>query len=165
MNRCSTPLSLPELLTKQGEPVWICCAAFTGWAIFHSISNGGAFMQFNAGCNTLYTTDYNRTWNAYAFKPMIAKSPYGKPEITLYPFKPMTDGTTTVRIESDYYPGTFLTMSRTEDGDITFRVSGSGEMRIATSGGQFHGKDLAVITSSFGDLIDYINLRKAKTGG
>ena len=160
MRKETKPLSLSELLTHQGEPVWICSAAVTGWAIFHSISNGGAFMQFNAGCNTLYTSEYNRTWNAYAYKPESQKQTYIKPDVNLLPCKPMFGDTTSVRIESDYAPGTFLTMCRTNDGDIILKISGKGEMRIATSGGQFHGKELAVITSAFGELIDYLYTRK-----
>lgn len=49
----------------------------------------------------------------------------------------------TVLIQSDYSPDTTMRITMTEDGDVIFKIRGPGEMRIATSGGSFHGQQLA----------------------
>ena len=61
------------------------------------------------------------------------------------------------RIESDYAPGTFLTIVQTDDGDIIAKVSGPGEMRIATSGGKMHGEKLVSCIAGFSKIIDVLN--------
>lgn len=160
-------LSIHELLNRQGKPVWIQMIdhqkGYTGWAIFHSISKGGAFMQFNAGCNSLYTSDYERTWVAYDHEPQQSRRAYDKPDIQFISNDTglHIDKAATVRLESDYAPGTFLYITCTSDGDIALRITGNGEMRIATSGGQFHGLDLVAITSAFRDIITLL-IRKSK---
>lgn len=66
-------LTLEQLSQKRGEPVWISLHdgsfQFDGWAIFYEVSSGGAFMQFNHGCNSLAVADYQKTWFAYDRKP------------------------------------------------------------------------------------------------
>ena len=58
-----------------------------------------------------------------------------------------------VRFESDYAPGTWLTITRTDDGDIILRIRGDGEMRIATDGGKLHGKTLVDVCDGFDSII------------
>ena len=66
------------------------------------------------------------------------------------------------KVVSDYGPtgdcpaGT-LCIVQTDDGDIAVRVFGRGEFRLATSGGQFHGKRLVDILNKFSELIDLLN--------
>lgn len=62
-----------------------------------------------------------------------------------------------VKIDSDYAPGTSLRITQTDDGDIVLRIHGDGEMRIATSGGQFHGKQLVTVMKLFSAIIDAAN--------
>ncbi len=59
-----------------------------------------------------------------------------------------------VRIRSDYDPDTSLLVSISDDGDCSFRIFGDGEMRIATSGGQFHGDQLVLICGTINRLVD-----------
>lgn len=54
-----------------------------------------------------------------------------------------------VRFESDYAPGTSLTITRTDDGDIILHIRGEGEMRIATNGGKLHGAPLVLCCNGF----------------
>ena len=49
----------------------------------------------------------------------------------------------TALFQSDYSPDTTMRITMTEDGDVIFKIRGPGEMRIATSGGHFHGQQLA----------------------
>lgn len=65
--------------------------------------------------------------------------------------------TKTVIIQSDYDPGTHLKMVRNADGDIIFKICGDGEMRIATNGGQFHGKKLNAVCEAANALIDALS--------
>lgn len=58
-----------------------------------------------------------------------------------------------IKIQSDYSPDTYLHLTRTEDGDVVFKISGKGEMRIATNGGQFHGKQLVSVCKAIDFLI------------
>ena len=58
------------------------------------------------------------------------------------------------RFESDYAPGTFLHITRLDDGDIVLKISGSGEMRIAMSGGKLHGERLVKCVEGFETAID-----------
>jgi hypothetical protein len=66
------------------------------------------------------------------------------------------------KVVSDYGPagncaaGT-LCIVQTDDGDISIRTFGRGEFRLATSGGQFHGKHLSDIVNKFSELIDLLN--------
>lgn len=60
------------------------------------------------------------------------------------------------KVTSDYSPRTTLCMVQTDDGDISVKIFGKGEFRIATSGGQFHGKRLTEIATKFSELIDLI---------
>lgn len=48
-----------------------------------------------------------------------------------------------VLLRSDYSPETTMRITMTEDGDVIFKIRGPGEVRIATSGGAFHGQQLA----------------------
>ena len=61
------------------------------------------------------------------------------------------------RIRSDYSTDTCMTIAMSEDGDISFKIIGTGEMRIATSGGHFHGLDLVKVIDAFRYAIDVIN--------
>lgn len=58
------------------------------------------------------------------------------------------------RFESDYAPGTYLTMVQTDDGDIVLKIRGDGVMRIATSGGKLHGKRLTQCIDGFRAALD-----------
>ena len=62
-----------------------------------------------------------------------------------------------VRIQSDYSPDTYLTIAMSEDGDIALKIHGDDEMRIATSGSRFHGKDLVKILNAFRNVMDVID--------
>ena len=62
-----------------------------------------------------------------------------------------------VKIRSDYSPDTYLTMARSEDGDIALKIYGDDEMRITTSGSRFHGEDLAKILNAFQNLMRVID--------
>lgn len=66
--------------------------------------------------------------------------------------------------ESDYARGTTLFLAQTDDGDIIVKTRGDGEMRIATSGGKMHGRDLVDCVSGFAKAIDAINSAKEKEG-
>lgn len=77
---------------------------------------------------------------------MITKTDH--PEHAIYP--------RTVAIRSDYSPETMLRITMTDDGDVVFKIRGPGEMRIATSGGQFHGLQLAQICEAAKALITAI---------
>ena len=61
-----------------------------------------------------------------------------------------------VRIRSDYSPDTCMVIARSDDGDISMRIYGSGEMRIAMCGGFFHGNDLVRISEAFSNVIKVI---------
>ena len=61
------------------------------------------------------------------------------------------------KLASDYSPDTAMRIIRTDDGDVVIRVFGTGEMRIAMSGGRLHGKHLVEVMSAFQTLIDAIN--------
>ena len=63
----------------------------------------------------------------------------------------------TAIVQSDYDPDTRLKIVRNVDGDIIFKIMGNGEMRIATSGGQFHGKDLNDVCDAASALIDALS--------
>ena len=66
----------------------------------------------------------------------------------------------TVRFESDYAPGTYLTMVQTDDGDIILKIRGDGEMRIATSGGKLHGDQLVHCIHGFAEVIAALSDRE-----
>lgn len=59
----------------------------------------------------------------------------------------------TVSFESDYAPGTILQIVQTDDGDIVLKIRGNGEMRIATSGGKLHGKQLVDCLKGFEQVV------------
>lgn len=65
-----------------------------------------------------------------------------------------------VIVKSDYSPDTFLKLVSTEDGDAIFKVCGKGEMRISTSGGQFHGKKLIAVLAAFRSLMDALSMEE-----
>ncbi len=67
----------------------------------------------------------------------------------------------TVYVKSDYDPDTGLRIIRNIDGDIIFKISGKGEMRIATSGGKFHGKKLNAILEASEALIESFLMEEA----
>lgn len=58
-----------------------------------------------------------------------------------------------VTFESDYAPGPTLQIVQTDDGDIILKVRGSGEMRIATSGGKLRGRKLVECVEGFSKII------------
>ena len=60
------------------------------------------------------------------------------------------------KIESDYSPSK-LSLIQTDDGDIIVGLYDRGEFRIATSGGNYHGKKLVDIVNKFSELIDLLN--------
>lgn len=159
----STPLSLEELLTRQGEPVWICLedttSKFSGWAIVFEVSSGGVFLQFNAGCEQLPISDYTRTWVAFDHKPdMTVRGATGQGQPFLDKLRSLGQlpdvGPVSVKIPSDYDPNTFLRLTQTEDGDVILKIIGNGEMRIATSGGMLHGLELVAVVNAFKAIID-----------
>lgn len=158
-----TPLSLEKLVTMEGEPVWICLEnnsyQFSGWAIVFEISSGGVFLQFNAGCEQLPISEYTRTWVAFDHKPdMTVYGTTGQGQPFLDKLRSMGQlpdlGPISVKIPSDYDPNTLLRLTRTDDGDIIFKIVGNGEMRIATSGGMLRGLDLVAVTSAFSKILD-----------
>lgn len=53
-----------------------------------------------------------------------------------------------VKVRSDYDPDTYMQVVHNIDGDFIFKIRGNGEMRIALSGGQFHGNQLAAICAA-----------------
>ena len=59
-----------------------------------------------------------------------------------------------VKVRSDYDPDTYMQIVHNDDGDFIFKTRGNGEMRIALSGGQFHGKQLAAICEASKALIE-----------
>ena len=61
-----------------------------------------------------------------------------------------------VRIRSDYSPDTCLTIAMSEDGDISIKIYGDGEMRIATSGSRLHGEDLVKVLEAFQNVMNVI---------
>ena len=71
----------------------------------------------------------------------------------------------TVLFESDYAPGTYLRIVQTDDGDIVFKIRGSGEMRIATSGGKLHGEKLNAVSKAASALIDALSMDEEKPKG
>lgn len=50
-----------------------------------------------------------------------------------------------------------MVIVRSEDGDISMKIYGEGEMRIAMSGGFFHGNDLVRVVEAFDNVIKVIN--------
>ena len=63
-----------------------------------------------------------------------------------------------IKIQSDYSPDTYMKVVRTDDGDIVFKICGEGEMRIATNGGQFHGRKLVGICNAIKSLIHTVSI-------
>ena len=159
-----SPLSLEELLARKGKPVWICQEdrrfTYSGWAIAMSLSSGGAFFQFNAGCEKLPISEYGRTWVAFDREPEEVSAPNNPPSEQSLLEKLRSSGQlpaigpVSVKIPSDYDPNTFLRLTQTDDGDIILKVVGNGEMRIATSGGYLHGMDLVAVIQALGTVID-----------
>ena len=62
----------------------------------------------------------------------------------------------TALFQSDYSPDTTMRITMTEDGDVIFKIRGPGKMRIATSGGQFHGAQLIKICAAARALMQAI---------
>ncbi len=58
-------------------------------------------------------------------------------------------------LRSDYSPETRLVLAKTEDGDVVMKIIGKGEMRIATSGGQFHGEELLEVLDAFQTIMKH----------
>lgn len=80
----------------------------------------------------------------YTLPPVMVQledNPKGEPQCSTQISKP--EYPRTVLLKSDYSPDTSMRITMTEDGDVVFKIRGSGEMRIATSGGAFHGQQLA----------------------
>lgn len=67
-----------------------------------------------------------------------------------------------LKVQSDYSPETYMKIVRTDDGDTIFKIYGNGEMRIATSGGQFHGKKLVAICDAVKALMEAISMDEDK---
>ena len=53
-----------------------------------------------------------------------------------------------IKVRSDYDPDTYMQIVHNDDGDFIFKIRGNGEMRIALSGGKFHGKQLWAICAA-----------------
>lgn len=62
------------------------------------------------------------------------------------------------KAHSDYSPDTYMKMVRTDDGDIVFKICGTGEMRIATSGGHYHGQKLAAVLRAANALMAALSM-------
>ena len=60
-----------------------------------------------------------------------------------------------VIFQSDY-SDSVLRLVQTDEGDIVVKISGSGEMRVATQGGQLHGDDLVEVVNAFKKIIDVL---------
>lgn len=58
------------------------------------------------------------------------------------------------------YSDALLKIIQTDDGDIVLKISGPGEMRIATQGGKLHGENLVSVVHSFSNIIDVFNDNK-----
>lgn len=63
-----------------------------------------------------------------------------------------------VKVQSDYDPKTSIRITQTEDGDFIFKIHGSGEMRIATSGGQLYRDKLVAVCRAVNDLMDALEM-------
>ena len=63
-----------------------------------------------------------------------------------------------IKVHSDYSPDTYMKMVRTDDGDVVFKISGAGEMRIATNGGRIHGKKLIAVLQAANALMDALSM-------
>lgn len=63
-----------------------------------------------------------------------------------------------IKVQSDYSPEMYMKIVCTDDGDVIFKIIGNGEMRIATSGGQFHGKKLNAVIAAANALVDALSL-------
>ena len=59
-----------------------------------------------------------------------------------------------IKVRSDYDPDTYMQIVHNNDGDFIFKTRGNGEMRIALSGGQFHGKQLTAICEAAKALME-----------
>lgn len=59
-----------------------------------------------------------------------------------------------VKIRSDYDRDTILTIVRNDDGDVAFRVSGRGEMRLTNHGGHLHGAAWGKFIDAIESIID-----------
>lgn len=64
-----------------------------------------------------------------------------------------------VKIQSDYGTDTYLIITRTDDGDVVFKIIGKEEMRIATSGSRFKGNTLINILKGLNEVIDAVDVR------
>lgn len=62
-----------------------------------------------------------------------------------------------IKVKSDYDPDTYMKIVHNSEGDVIFKIYGNGEMRIALSGGQFHGKELCTIIDAVKALMDAIS--------
>ena len=64
--------------------------------------------------------------------------------------------------QSDYSDA-LLKIVQTDDGDIVLKISGPGEMRIATQGGKLQGENLVSVVNSFSNIIEVLNQREENT--
>lgn len=65
-----------------------------------------------------------------------------------------------IKVKSDYDPDTYMKIHHNSEGDVVFKIRGNGEMRIALSGGQFHGKKLCAIIDAVKALMDAISMEE-----
>lgn len=63
-----------------------------------------------------------------------------------------------VKVKSDYSPDAYMKIVINDDGDIMFKTYGAGEMRIATSGGQFRGEQLVAVCDAAKALVEALSM-------
>ena len=68
----------------------------------------------------------------------------------------------TAKLRSDYSTDTWLRITQSDDGDISLKIIGDGEMRITTSGSRLKGQDLLDVIEAFITVIDISNRQEIK---
>ena len=63
----------------------------------------------------------------------------------------------TAKLRSDYSIDTCLLITQSDDGDVSLKIIGDGEMRITTSGSRIKGQDLLDLIGAFVTVIDIAN--------
>ena len=66
----------------------------------------------------------------------------------------------TAKLRSDYSIDTCLLITQSDDGDVSLKIIGDGEMRITTSGSRIKGQDLLDLIGAFVTVIDIANLQE-----
>jgi len=67
--------------------------------------------------------------------------------------------TKTVKLRSDYCPGTFMRIIKTEDADISIAIYGDGEFKLAgiNGGGWLPADKKREVIKAFTQIIDIVN--------